>query len=271
MAHKPVINTEDHVIADRDTRYIPEHAKHIATDLWIGAVAGRGASILWVWERVYNRYHDLSDSILNRPDCVAMVGRTALELNRHVEELKLLQEAPRHVAIVYSDTAAIHDLEYAKSAQAVYEELVFMGVSPSFVSEKQILAGKLNDYETVVLPSTHYLHDKVAIELERFAQNGKLICVGKLPKFDQYIRPLDISLTGYASQLNTIKVNQELTSNIQSKNGIWWRAVHDGNDWIVFAANLHDLPFDAVFECQGQTVKKTLEPRVPVLLRITLK
>jgi hypothetical protein len=200
-----------------------------------------------------------------------MVGRTALELNRHVEELKLLQEAPRHVAIVYSDTAAIHDLEYAKSAQAVYEELVFMGVSPSFVSEKQILAGKLNDYETVVLPSTHYLHDKVAIELERFAQNGKLICVGKLPKFDQYIRPLDISLTGYASQLNTIKVNQELTSNIQSKNGIWWRAVHDGNDWIVFAANLHDLPFDAVFECQGQTVKKTLEPRVPVLLRITLK
>ncbi|HCD34716.1 MAG TPA: hypothetical protein DER01_20070 [Phycisphaerales bacterium] len=269
MANKPVINTEDHVIADRDTRYIPQHAKHIATDLWIGAVAGRGASILWVWERVYNRYHDLSDSILNRPDCVATVGRTALDLNRHVKELKLLQQTPRQVAIVYSDTAAIHDLEYAKSTQSVYEQLVYQGIAPKFVSESQILAGKLADFDYVVLPSTSYLQKQVAGKLHDYGQAGNLICVGQLPKFDQYIRPLEIPFDGFPTELNRITLHRGLESNIQSEHQIWWRVAKDGGDWIVFAVNLGEDSFAARFQYGGKVVDKVLHPRVPQLFRIS--
>ncbi len=268
MANKPVINTEDHVIPDRDTRYIPEHAKHIATDLWMGAVAGRGASILWVWERVYNRYHDLSDSILNRPDCVAMVGRTALNLNRHVREIKLLQDTPPQVGIVYSDTAAIHDLEYAKSTQSIYEELVYQGIRPAFVSESQILSGKLSEFEQVVLPSTKYLHDKVAARLVDYGQSGKLIIAGQLPTHDQYIRPLRVSFEGLPTLLEQLAVKRPVQSNIQSHDRIWWRVAKDGDGWLVFTANLSETTFHATFQCDGQIVQKALAPREPVLFRM---
>lgn len=268
VKHVPVINTEDHVIADRDTRYIPEQAKHIRSDLWMGAVCGRGASILWVWERVYDRYSDLSDSILNRPDCVATVGRTALDLNRLVSKFKLLQEVPKKVAVVYSRTAIIHDKTYPDSTRDIYEKLVYSGIAPDFVTEEEILAGKLDKYETVILPSTSYMRDDVVEKLRQFADRGKLICTGDIPVFDQYIRPIVCHFSKFSKSMDTVKNQYGVSTDFDDSARVWWRAAKDGNDILVTAVNLGDHDLSANFECKGRKVSEKLLRMEPVLFKI---
>ena len=46
---RPIFNSENHLIGDGDTRYIPE--RYIRTVYWQEAVHGQGATTTWVWER----------------------------------------------------------------------------------------------------------------------------------------------------------------------------------------------------------------------------
>ncbi|OIN98564.1 hypothetical protein AUJ67_08280 [Candidatus Desantisbacteria bacterium CG1_02_49_89] len=51
VADKPVFNSENHLIMDRDFGYIP--SAHVRNVLWQGAIHGQGATTIWVWERTY--------------------------------------------------------------------------------------------------------------------------------------------------------------------------------------------------------------------------
>ena len=76
----PVFNTENHVIVDRETRYIP--ANQVRSSLWQGAVYGQSATTIWVWERTFDRRSDFWGSIMHRPACAEAVGRVNCDLNR---------------------------------------------------------------------------------------------------------------------------------------------------------------------------------------------
>ena len=47
---------ENHIIHDRDTRYVP--ARHIRAALWQEAIHGQCASAIWVWERSWDPASD---------------------------------------------------------------------------------------------------------------------------------------------------------------------------------------------------------------------
>ncbi|MGA2662059.1 MAG: beta-galactosidase, partial [Verrucomicrobiota bacterium] len=61
----PVFNTENHLIEDRDTRYVP--AAHVRAALWQAAVHGQSATAIWVWERTFDPKSDFAGSIMHRP------------------------------------------------------------------------------------------------------------------------------------------------------------------------------------------------------------
>ena len=49
MKDAPVFNSENHVIFDREMRYIPP--EHVRAALWQEAIHGQSATTIWVWER----------------------------------------------------------------------------------------------------------------------------------------------------------------------------------------------------------------------------
>ena len=103
----PVFNTENHIILDRETRYVP--ASHIRSALWQEAIHGQCASAIWVWERSLDPKSDLAGNIMNRPACTEAVGLVNCDLNRAALEVTALQRARPQVLLLQSCTAAVWD------------------------------------------------------------------------------------------------------------------------------------------------------------------
>ncbi|MBM3495782.1 MAG: hypothetical protein FJX72_15870 [Armatimonadetes bacterium] len=101
----PVFNSENHLIVDRETRYVP--AEHVYTTLWQAAIHGQGATTIWVWERTFDPKGDFAGSIMHRPACAEAVGRANLDLNRAAHEVTAIQRAPAQVALLHSVSGAV--------------------------------------------------------------------------------------------------------------------------------------------------------------------
>jgi hypothetical protein len=54
----PIFNSEDHIIGDRSKLYSDKEnawlAAFVGADMWQGAIHGRDASTIWVWERSFD-------------------------------------------------------------------------------------------------------------------------------------------------------------------------------------------------------------------------
>jgi len=178
MRTAPVINTEDHLIRDRDNLPVP--AGHTYTVLWQGAIHRLGASTVWVWERTYDRKHDFAGSILHRPENVDAAGRAHLDLMRLSEHVVALQNAPRQVGLVFSITAIVHDKAYLPALQRTYEALSFTGLPVRFVSEGQLAAGQWDDVKVLIVPRVVHVPLSAAQGVARFAAAGRrVVFVGK--------------------------------------------------------------------------------------------
>ena len=187
----PVFNSEDHIIQDWDTNYIPEMVGHARTNLWQGAIHNRTATTYWVWERTYNDASDFNGSIMHRPDVTAAIGRTNLDLNRLAEEVTAFQEDTAKSAILYSIPSLVYQARtpdvvdrwstgaYVKKLNAFYEALNFSGQKVGFVTEKQAALQGLEKHELVVVPNaTHVSADTLTALLAYVQQGGKLVITG---------------------------------------------------------------------------------------------
>ncbi|NQT50814.1 beta-galactosidase, partial [bacterium] len=138
MGDKPVFNSENHLIRDRDFDVVPP--AHIYNVLWQGAVHGMSASTTWVWERTFDVASDLSGSIMHRPDCTEAHNLASLDLNRLAREVTALQQQPPQVALLSSLASSIHDADHVRALQATYTAFNFCGVPIGFVTERQMAA-----------------------------------------------------------------------------------------------------------------------------------
>jgi len=195
MRKVPVINTEDHIILDREQRLIPP--QHTDFALWQGAIHGRGASMIWVWERTYDRTHDFEGSIMHRPENAIAVGKVALDLQRLAPEVVKLQRAHAPVAIIYSLTAQLWSDKAHGAMMTAYEALNACGVPVRFVSEQQAARGRLKSFRAVIAPSLTHAPDTLAAALTQYCEHGGRLWVvgeGSLCSRDEYNRPRDLPL-----------------------------------------------------------------------------
>ena len=177
VTNKPVYNSEDHIIEDRNFEFSEHQTKNLVNDLWQGAIHGRAMSTIWVWERSYSSGDAHSGSILLRPDCVWQAGKTGLDLSRLSEYISAVNTDKPKTAIFYSDASAIYDSEYISKIMSVYKNLLTLGEKVDFVTENTL--GRLADYDTVIAYGTGYASNSVRNAFYEYAKSGKKLICGK--------------------------------------------------------------------------------------------
>ena len=183
----PVFNSENHLIRDRETKYIPP--QHIRTALWQQAVHGQSASTIWVWERTLDSKSDLAGSIITRPGCARAVGIANCDLNRAANEVTALQQAPAQVLMLHSGSALSYDQEECDRAMfRTYIALNFFGIKIGFITERQLEDGIVPKAGLIVIPNARHLSNAAFDSLKRY--KGRIVMVGgESLAYDEFNKP----------------------------------------------------------------------------------
>lgn len=195
MKNAPIFNSENHLIPDRETRYVPP--EHIRCALWREAIYGQSATTIWVWERTYDPKSDFAGSIMHRPLCAEAVGIVNHDLNRLAEYVRDIQNIKPNVYIIMSNSAKVWDMgRYSDCLSKIYTALTFSGVKIGFVSERQLERGKIPSAKIIFVPDMLHISDKAFEGLKKF--KGKLVFLGEgeLLKFNEYNQPRSERLEG---------------------------------------------------------------------------
>jgi hypothetical protein len=200
---RPVFNSENHLIFDRETRYVVP--AHIRAAMWMGAIHGQSATTLWVWEREKtNPKGDLAGSIMERASCAEALGIVCHDLNRAAREITAIQQAKPDVLILQCNTSAAWDgAKYNAELIKVFTQLSFTGLKIGFITERQLEQGKLPDAQVVHVPACVHISDAAMGTLQKY--DGTIIPHGAdCFTRDEYDRPRPagaIPATGQAARL----------------------------------------------------------------------
>lgn len=189
----PVLNSENHVINDRETRVVP--ARHIYSTLWQEAVHGQGATAIWVWERSYDPNADTAGSILHRPACVEAVGRLNCDLNRAAPEIVALQSASPQITILHGVTPAAWEAErFDDCTEKLYTALASKGVNIGFITERQLEDGILPKTRALLVPDITHVSEKAYAALQ--GAHVRIVAVGDdaVLTHDEYGAPFSVKL-----------------------------------------------------------------------------
>ncbi len=283
LHHAPVFNSEDHIINDDDKNdYNSLRANHVRNILWQGAIHRRSASTIWLWERgSYELFQ-------YRPDCVAAVSRTALDLNRLHAEVTAFQNAKPQVAILYSNPALVYSLDKYKDAlKKTYRALSLSGINVGFITEKQIAAGDAGKYNIIFIPQTESIYAETIKKLSGYTASGRQIVMvtsdidntiaadeHKLP-FAPFIKQARekvlaaakvFSPTDYTELkgriYNLLKTRGMITTLLVDADtgkpveGIEWRTVEYKGRTLVNIANYTKLPHKVEIVSNGKQIKQ---------------
>ncbi|BBH24555.1 hypothetical protein Back11_59000 [Paenibacillus baekrokdamisoli] len=188
----PVFNSENHVIRDGDNVYTPEQADHVRSVLWQDAIHGQSATTIWSWERSNNTTSDFYGSILHRPDVVAAVGKTNLDLNRLAYEVTAFQEDQAEVAILYSIPSSVFAPKYFSAVTNAYEATSLSGLKVGFISEKQLKEGHSQAFKYLIIPDATHVNEETLTAVRSYAeQGGKVVIIGNNAlKYNEHNQPL---------------------------------------------------------------------------------
>jgi len=176
MKNAPIFNSENHIIPDRETRYVPP--EHIRCALWQEAIYGQSATTIWVWERTYDPRSDFAGSIMHRPMCAEAVGIVNYDLNRLAEYVGTIQNLKPHVFIIMSNSAKVWDMgRYNDCLSKLYTALTFLGVKIGFISERQLERGEFPSAKVLFVPAMLHISDKAFAGLKNF--KGKIVFLGE--------------------------------------------------------------------------------------------
>ena len=174
--HVPIFNSEDHVIEDWDTSYCPEQLPHVLSDMWQGAIHGRSAATLWVWERsVLQEY--ASGSIMERPDIVAGIGQVCLDLNRLAYQVKALQDIQPTIGVLYSDSSRVYSPHSANALFNAYEAALFSGKKAVVLTESLLVARKYANLDLIIIPEVTHITAAALDSLRK--HNVSIIIIGE--------------------------------------------------------------------------------------------
>lgn len=170
----PVINSEDHIIEDRNENYESRQAQHVSADIWQGAVHGRDASIIWIWGRTSDKTANTYGNILYRPDVLSKVSRRSLDINRMADRIAALQKADSSVSILYSPTTRAYQSDAVSVLKLAYTSGLYAGVKPKFITERQLENGAMPD-GVLVIPAVTHISDGAWQQIAEFKLGGGTI------------------------------------------------------------------------------------------------
>ncbi len=176
-----------------EVRYLLPHMLH-----------GKSVMQLWHWpDQPPNEYpHLINDSPAHGwrfpLSDVSALFRAVLDGRRLSQEIAAFPAAQAQVALLYSKTSMLqlppemltwHTTPYLRELENCYEASRFLDTRITFVSEKQILDGKLAAFKILVVPAASHMRAEVVESMNRFVeQGGSLILLPSSLLSDEYNR-----------------------------------------------------------------------------------
>lgn len=207
----PVVNSEDHIIRDgKNLLHSDEEFKFNMTDLWQGAIHGRGASVVWIWETADTR--TLKDgafynpNLSRRADYAAEIGKMTLDLNRLANEIGAIWDEKARVGILYSDSSITQNPYSLQASYHAYQQAMFHGEKAFFVNETTPEALNENkEIKLLIVPCCNYLKSATMEQIKLFLDGGGKVLF------------LNASDKAYYDE-NGNALNQTLLSSVMSRS-----------------------------------------------------
>ncbi|HAM10628.1 MAG: hypothetical protein A2X05_15240 [Bacteroidetes bacterium GWE2_41_25] len=155
------------------------------------------------------------------------VLRLGLDVRRLGSEIAEFTKVNPEIAILYSKTSIVQvpplqvqagRTPYIDAVYSVWEGARFLGCRIGFVSENQILAGKLAKIKMLIIPAVKYIRPEIVTEIRKYIENGGTAVI--IPEsfiFDQFAREnnrvADFGITISGVTLPAVTGQAEKTQN----------------------------------------------------------
>ncbi len=183
LSDKPVWDTENHILSDKSVvEYDSITPEYVGADIWNGAVHGRGASVNWTYDRSkqsqpWGNSQFVNTNFAFRPEEMAEVSKTTLDLNRLSNEITAISKEQAKVAILYSRTSIGYNGNHMTQVAEAYEQAIFSGQKVGFITDSN--SEDVSKYELLIVPEATNVPSNVVDNIYSFVQNGgKLILLG---------------------------------------------------------------------------------------------
>jgi len=165
---------------------------------------GKSAISKWWWASAPSReYLQMNQSSLPHSKTISLsnideVLRLGLDVRRLAPEIAAFTEPDPEVAILYSKTSIIQvppsmvqagHTPYLDAVRSVWEGSRFLGCRIGFVSENQVMTGKLTEFKLLIIPAAKYIRPEVVNAIIDYTKKGGTAVI--IPEsfiFDQYAR-----------------------------------------------------------------------------------
>jgi hypothetical protein len=158
----------------------------------------------WWWAGMPSKeYPQMNQSSLPHSKEISLsdideVLRIGLDVRRLGSEIAEFCKPDPEIAILYSKTSIIQvpprqvqsgSTPYIDALTSVWEGARFLGCRTGFVTEHQILAGKLSKIKLLIIPAVKYLRADIFIAIKHYVENGgTALIIPESFAFDQYAR-----------------------------------------------------------------------------------
>ena len=195
IRNAPADNSEDHAFGGYTDNYgvrimedaeaglsYEETSDGVGLNMWTGAIHGRGASTIWIYEKNTSDYARsegfFGQQVTLYPDILYKTGKASLDLQRLAYEVKALQDQPAEAGIVYAQSGRMMNKSVMNTINNVYSALLYNGQRVHFVTEST--ADTMHNLRLLFIPNLVNVKPVVMDELKKFVDNGgKLVILGK--------------------------------------------------------------------------------------------
>ncbi len=169
---------------------------------------GKSSIAKWWWARTPSvEYHSMNSSSIPHGWNITLadleeVLRIGLDIRRLANEIAEFTKPEPEVAILYSRTSIVQvpprlhragRTPYLKALHATWEGSRYLGCRIGFVTERQILDGKLSRLKLLIIPAVKYIQPEVVhAVLEYIEKGGAALVVPESFLFDQYAHEQDM-------------------------------------------------------------------------------
>jgi len=186
---------------------------------------GKSAIGKWWWARTVSReYHSIDAASFPQSWEVSLADvdeilQLGLDVRRLSPEIAEFMRPDPEVAILYSKTSIVQvppelagagRTPYLEALGKAWEGTRCLGCRVGFVSEKQILAGKLGRFKLLVVPAAKYILPEVADSVAAYVRaGGTAVVIPESFLFDQYAHESD-RLSAFGLKVQSVSLPERL-------------------------------------------------------------
>lgn len=221
------------------------------------------------------------------------VLRVGLDIRRLSSEIAEFTKDAPEVAILYSKTSILQvpsqeiqsgSTPYITTLRSVWESARFLGCRTGFVSEDQILAGKLSQLKLLIIPAVKYIKPEIVLAVKKYSENGGIVLV--IPEsfmFDQYahefggIKDMGINVNGVTLPPVTGQADKVQNYDQSFSQAIQYGEVHKNIICLntdvftgISALTLHSEGLFQTINPEKNTVLAKFEDGLPALVQVKM-